>query len=435
MAQFDVRFREGSIPSQLAYVLWNPEGIHEIRVVTPQGAPTQARLGINQDGVGSWEHPGLPDGWFSLRVQLATGEWAVTPAWHTADDKIAYFDVRDGRVVRVAPPPEPGEWLTPSLPLGISVYGILGRPLDEIGATFAYLRARGFTIPRIGVNWRGTDRIGFFPGAAAIDMQGNVIDAGMVKLLDVVRLCADLAMIPDLSFFWPDKSDSAQDIQERGAQNLARSLATLSSRPTVVVDVANEYEGFHTERIAKSYAGLRAIYPQALYTSSLSVWDDNPEAEGHNQGRYETSKKYRAQSTWLGASSPHVAMPHQAPSLYSPHFPRDGSWYQDFPLWLTRFESHLQNTHGGKYPTSAAKSPRPVWDQEPHRRHYNAIQPTYDHFMRYFDDVKVAKFGGRNVWGSCFHTGAGFDPRRGSFLDQLDDVERRVVEDLGARMT
>ncbi len=307
----------------------------------------------------------------------------------------------------------------PAFLLGVSYYGGLTLEAREAEADLRRMAALGFNWIRLWCTWgsRGHD-------VSAVTADGQPRQPYMGRLLDYCRLADGLGMIVDVSFQRgvPQEArkespalDSFADcpwvmspvvLHQRHLAAVQTVTEALKPFRNVYIDVANE-RNIHPllpvafDEAAEMIAMVRQTDPERLVTiSDAGDINDSALADYINHAKVD---------------------------FLTPHRPRHAA---------SPSETEARTRH---YRQMAAQlgRPMPVHYQEPFRRDFTPWQPEVDDFMT---DLAGAARGGAAGW--CLHNGysrnspdgypwRGFDLRCGPLFDQLDEVERGVLEQAG----
>ena len=363
-------------PSYGAPLVWSPE------VSAGAVGPGHPK------GVGYFDFPGgLPDGEYWLDVH--PGGWAGPYQPGSPDVVPVYIggpppplpDLRD------APPITPiarqftaGTWTN-----SVSYYGCFGAPLDRIQRDLTRFRAKGFGNARCWVTWSGRWAP---PDATLFRRDGSMIPERAALGDAILDFAASIGVSLDFTF-----SGEMLDGMSAHKAAVRAVLTRWGNHPALrLVDVENEAEDCSDGCIdAVQFADLmsvaRSVPHSALVSASVSG--------------STVPDSYRA----LFART--------RGDLLLPHFQRDKGW-------------------GAKEGDRARELARAVpglaiYHQEPARRGQQLSYDKGDWTVADFEaGFKTAKAAGSV--GECFHTQAGFDVRTRDAWDQLDSVERQVVE-------
>ncbi len=293
----------------------------------------------------------------------------------------------------------------PTFLVGISYYGALAAPEEFIRQDFAEFAMAGLNWVRVWAMW------GFFDQhLAATDLDGAPRQPDLDRLLRLCELAAEQGLIVDITLIHSGER-TGQPAMLRDVNAHLRAVQTLTTalKPhrNVYFDLANErdlrnkYVSF--EDLRRLRDALKALDPQRLVTASSTGEPDDAELIGS------------IRTAGLDFLTPHV--------------PRSS-------------ESAAQNrtrTIALRERLRELDLVAPLHYQEPFRRGFTkGWEPTLQDFL---NDLNGALEGGAAGW--CFHNGdqrdapegrprRSFDlrPAEGRLIDQLDDVERSLIEAL-----
>ena len=290
----------------------------------------------------------------------------------------------------------------PTFLLGASYYAGCGAPKAFIRADLDDLKKLGFNWIRVWAVWslEGTD-------ISAVDRRGAARPAQLEKLKFILKEADARGMIVDVTLSRGNNLPN-QAAHLRAVKLLARELKPFRN---AYFDLANErniqdarFVGFADLRALRD--AVKRIDPKRLLTASQGG-DISKEEAVH----------------YLKQAGVDFLTPHRPRSARSPSETEHKT--RQLSAWAR-----------------AAGKPLPVHYQEPFRRDYGRWQPEEKDFL---DDCAGAARGGAAGW--CFHNGSprftgsekkgpfrSFDmrPRFGRLMDQLDPVEKAVVEKLAA---
>jgi hypothetical protein len=292
----------------------------------------------------------------------------------------------------------------PRFLLGISYYAGLGageallrRDLDEI-------RRLGFNWIRVWVTWAA-----FGNDVSVVDVEGKPREEYLARLEALVAACAERGLVLDVTFSRGNGVTGPPRLQrqEHHLRAIEAVVARLRSHPNWYLDLGNErnltdqrFVSFEELRELRQLA--RRLDPARLVTASHASHD-------------LTRDDVRAYLETVEAD------------FLAPHRPRNAASAEqtegrtrEFLAWARELGREA-----------------PVHYQEPFRRGFGRWEPSGDDFVA---DLRGALAGGAAGW--CFHNGdvrnhpegrprRSFDLRDGSLFEQLDAVERAVVERLG----
>ena len=272
----------------------------------------------------------------------------------------------------------------PKLGLGVSYYGGLSASSAIIESDFRKLRDRGFTIPRVWVDWNTKE------APALINMDGSVNGSFEPKFALMVRLAKELGMVIDFTVH--GKNIRVWSNHRRAVENLAKLVVKYGGQKVVLIDVSNEFSELRSLDEAVELTKLvKRVDSTLMVTVSSSAGDVRDVAE-----RYKRLLSKGAKLTVL-----------------SPHFDRTREWV-NVDARVREFKR-------------ITGSNLPIYLQEPQRRGWNRTVSEQDFYV-FFDNARK-----ENVWGACFHNDDMFDASKGSIFSQFDSVERRVADILFKR--
>lgn len=288
----------------------------------------------------------------------------------------------------------------------VSLYGLLGAPLDRAKRDLSRFRAAGFGNARVWIDWGSLDKYPQ-PASAVFDRDGNFIEDVARKLDELLLYGLTIGMSFDLtmhsSHYKATKvSGEGYDITEhKRAVRLA--LQRWGQQATFrILDMANEAEqrgpGNHgspdTGHVSpgrfKELMDVARSVPRKCLVSVSASEDGNPYHPDYDNGYLFRDTKGE---------------------ILLPHFARVGGWGAN---------------EGPKGKKLMALQPGiPCHCQEPARNNYNGQNWPVSEFENSFRSAKA-----NGLVGMCFHTGAGFDMTQRDAWDQLDSVEQQVVANL-----
>ena len=266
----------------------------------------------------------------------------------------------------------------PTFLLGVSYFDALGWKVSD----FDKLASRRFNLVRIWLDWGvWTDRSRSF-----FDADGNLVRKP--ELLNIVRAAAKRGIVVDVTILDSNNASGAGN-PENAVRNAVRAL---SGEPNVFFDLVNEHSRDPGEwsndhvRVKSLVEIAHAENPKAFVTLSADENHYNESGVGVDLG--------------IGLN------------LLAPHFGRVNGVFRI----------------GEKVAVLKNKTNLPVYLQEENRRGWRGdFSITKNDFLRAARDAVSAGAAG---W--VFHTAAGFDLSASSFFDNLDDVERATVDELGS---
>lgn len=316
------------------------------------------------------------------------------------------------RAIPTSPIPGPGP--SPSLDRqftrgtftpSISLYGLLAAPLDRAKRDLSRFRAAGFGNARVWIDW---DYFGV-TGARALDRDGNFVEPIARKLDELMLYGVTIGMSFDLTMHAAGynahpKGGEGYDIAEhkRAVKNTLSRWGLQS--PFRILDMANEAEvrgqGGHGSpdtghvspgRFLELMTVARSVPRKCLVGVSISPGGDYDDVILNYKAICRDTK----------------------PEILLPHFGRKSGWgAKEGPQGAA-----LAKAFPGLF----------VHHQEP-ARNGHSTQPgmwPVSEFEAAFKSTQAA-----GAVGCCLHTDAGFDMRERDAWDQLDAVERQVVDSL-----
>ncbi|MGC1272071.1 MAG: hypothetical protein WBC44_00080 [Planctomycetaceae bacterium] len=286
----------------------------------------------------------------------------------------------------------------PTFLLGISYYAGTGASDEFLRRDLDDLKRHAFNWLRVWATWDGFDR-----NISAVDAHGEARQPYLDRLEAIVAECDRRGMIVDVTLTRGDSPGLILDF-EAHQQAVKTIVGALKAHRNWYLDLANEHDvGDARHAPAEELKTLRELVrrldPDRLVTASFG---------GHD----------------LSESDLRESLLTVGVDFVTPHRPREpGSPGQTAAK--TRESLALIKTIGRVVP---------VHYQEPFRRGYGAWEPTAEDFLA---DLRGAVTGGAAGW--CLHNGSereddeerprrSFDLRDERLFDQLDEVERQVVE-------
>lgn len=366
-------------------------------------------------GAGGFDVPdGLPPGTYYLDVHAADGRQAW--AWPlVVTDGAAAQEVVLGGPVPDVPEISVGDFpaITPlakqftrgTFTAALSLYGLLGAPFDRIKRDFTRARAAGFGHGRVWVDWEGRNGV-LGPDACRLTRRadGSLVPAKADLLDEVLALCEALGFSLDLTFetaHYDAVKVSGEGYKITAHKNAVRNVLTRwGQHPSLkIVDVDNEAEvrgaGNHGSpdtghtspgRFAELMAVARSVPHTCLVSCSASE-DGAPYRSSYTNGYLFRDTKG---------------------DVLLPHFKRVAGWgAQDGP----------------KGAALSREVGLPWYSQEPARNGWQGQTWPVSEFEALFRSTRA-----NGALGACFHTGAWFDVTSRDGWDQLDAVERQVVD-------
>jgi hypothetical protein len=284
--------------------------------------------------------------------------------------------------------------------LGVSYYAGLGAKTEFVTQDLDDLQRNHFQWLRLWAT------CGFFgQEISAVDAQGQPREPGFTRLKWIVAECDRRGMVVDVTLH-RDKSGKNGGLPNLAAhrQAVETIVGALKKHRNWYLDLANEcdvrddrFVPIDELRVLRDE--VRQLDPTRLVTASLG---------GHDLTKEEIED----------------ALVKVGLDFLTPHLPRE----PDSPPQTegkTRASLALMQLMGHS---------APIMYQEPFRRGYERWQPSVDDFLM---DLRGAKVGGAAGW--CFHNGGqrgvaderprrSFDLRERRLVDQLDEIEREVLE-------
>jgi len=291
----------------------------------------------------------------------------------------------------------------PTFLLGISYYGALGAPESFVDADLADIERNGFNWIRIWATWNA-----FGSNVSAVNADGSPREPYLARLKKIVADCRRRGLIVDVTLSRDDASGSRAPM---GVEEHARAVETLVRElkpfPNWYLDLANERSvrdaRFVPQEILKVLRDkAKELDPNRLITASDSSSDDKMESE---------------LAAYLNVARV---------DFVAPHRPRFQGCADQTEAVTRRLLARMKELGRAA----------PIHYQEPFRRGWGKWEPQADDYLR---DLAGAIKGGAAGW--CFHNGAergateqtprrSFDLRERRLFDQLDAVERTVLERL-----
>ena len=359
-------------------------------------------------------------GFFDVPGGLPSGTYWIDfhPAGDAAQQRWAWpFVVTDGTVpmdVRIGGPsvgvpggnPDPtlAKQFTPgTFTASVSLYGLLGAPMDRAKRDLSRFRAAGFGNARVWIDWP-EDRS---PGCRALDEDGNWIEDVAKRLDEYMLYGLTIGMSFDLTmraaaYKAVKKSAEGYDISahKRAVRNVLARWGQQT--PFRILDMANEAEvrgpGNHgspdTGHVSpgrfKELMDVARSVPHKCLVSVSASEDGNPYHPDYDNGYLFRDTKGE---------------------VLLPHFARVKGWgAQEGPKG-----KKLMGIQPGI----------PCYNQEPARNGWQGQVWPLGEFEASFRSAKA-----NGLVGICFHTDAGFNMTTTDAWDQLDATEREVVANL-----
>lgn len=317
------------------------------------------------------------------------------------------------KIAASVPPPAIDPTLTKQFTPGtftasVSLYGLLGAPIDRAKRDLSRFRAAGFGNARVWIDWGTIDKYRM-DGCAVFDADGNFVEPVAKKLDELTLYGESIGMSFDLTmhadhYKTRKVSDEGYDITEH-KRAIRNTLVRWGRRPAVrILDMANEAEvrgpspgsgspahgHVSPGRFLEMMEVARSVPRTCLVSCSVSGGGDFPGDVAANYVALFRSAKGE---------------------ILLPHFGRKSGWGAR--------EGQMGADLRRAIPGLA------VHHQEPARNGYNGQNWPVSEFEQAFRTSKAA-----GAVGCCMHTDAGFDVRSRDAWDQLDEVERQVVANL-----
>jgi hypothetical protein len=290
----------------------------------------------------------------------------------------------------------------PTFLLGISYYDGMTAPKEVLKRDFAYLDARGFNAVRVWATWYRS----ISPQATPlIRRNGTLNPAGWSRLQGLLELARTRGFVVDLTF----SRDVLQPISFAAYRNGIRNAA-IALRPYafVMIDVQNETNtcgqpedpgctGHITlEQAASIRAAIRQVSGRQLVTASRNAYSLVPGLDDYRAFRDVARVDFIA--------------------THRPPRAQDGAWAQ-----VTDDEVRLIRR--------AIGPGIPILFDEPNRcgRNVRCDDPSVANLFL----AAVRNAGKAGAAGWFFHTDAGFRLNRRTLAEQLNAVERSVVDRIG----
>lgn len=288
----------------------------------------------------------------------------------------------------------------PTFLLGASYYAGLGAREEFITQDLDDLKRHGFNWVRVWAT------CGFYDqGISAFDAQGRPREKFLDRLKGIVAECDRRGMVVDVTLTRDSANPAAGlpdfESHQRAVETLTKAL---KEHRNWSLDLANERDVrdarfVPAEELKALRELVRKIDPDRLVTASLG---------GHDLGQEDLDE-------CLTIAGLDFLTPHRPRNPESPAQTEEA----------TRDTLALMKERGRSVP---------IVYQEPFRRGYESWRPSVDDFLT---DLKGAQAGGAAGW--CFHNGGqrgapderprrSFDLSEQRLIDQLDDVERAVLE-------
>ncbi len=285
---------------------------------------------------------------------------------------------------------------------GFSYYGALGAPEEFIREDLAELQSRGFNWLRVWATWGGYET-----NVSAVDAHGRAREPFLGRLKWLVTECDRRGLVVDVTL------SRGKELPELAAHRRAVETLVTQLKPNRnwYLDLGNERDVGDARFVSlaelKELRQLaRDLDPERLVTASFG---------GHD----------------LSLEDVRGAVLDAGVDFLCPHRPRHAGSPGETEAH-TRMVRELMKQVGSEVP---------VHYQEPFRRGYTSWQPAVEDFVT---DLRGAINSGAAGW--CFHNGGqrgspgeqprrSFDLREQSLMDQLDAVERQLIERVQSVLT
>ncbi|MEK7555713.1 MAG: peptidoglycan-binding protein [Patescibacteria group bacterium] len=282
---------------------------------------------------------------------------------------------------------------TPTFLLGVSYFDALDWRTSDLDG----LHARGFNLIRIFLDWKtdnGNDAESIF------DMAGNLKPTETQTIRDLIHASATQGIIVDITILHALSVNLLGSDMKVAIRN---AVSAFGTKPNVFFDLVNEHNCGSWSRSHSAMGDLmntaRSAAPNAIITFSSAcephILTGGWNADGGNiNGEVATGI-----------------------DLIAPHFLRVSNWYDRVDQNVAAVKAYL----------SSVGSLMPVYVQEENRNGYDGGYFTVAELIQAAVEAHNA-----GAAGYIFHTAAGFDLSSSSFFDNLDSVERGVVDGLSA---
>jgi hypothetical protein len=279
--------------------------------------------------------------------------------------------------------------------LGFSYYGAPGASQATVQRDLEDAQRLGFNWLRVWATWNAFDY-----DISAVGTDGAPREPFLGKLKWLVAECARRGLVVDVTL---TRGETLRDFaaHQQAVETLVKALKTHRNW---FLDLANEHDvhdaRFVSDAELKRLRDLvRRLDPPRLVTASFG---------GHDL----TTNDVRASLLTIGLD---FLTPHRSRTAQSPR----------------ETEARTRALRAAMHELGCAA---PILYQEPFRRGYSGWEPRTEDFL---NDLHGAIAGGAAGW--CFHSGQqgdtgdkqprrSFDLRNRRLFDQLDDVERQVVQ-------
>ena len=363
---------------------------------------------------GYFDFPGgLPDGTYYLHVHPSGDPTQTRWAWPlvVSETPAPAQDIRVGgpRVGSPGGVPDPnlGRQFTPgTFNASVSLYGLLGAPLDRAKRDLSRFRNAGFGNVRTWIDWN------YFgvTGSAAVDPDGHFIEPVAAKLDELLAYGQTIGMSLDLTMhaaYYKFRQKSAEGYDIYGHKAAIRAvLQRWGQAPAFrILDMANEAEvrgaGGHGSpdtghvspgRFLEMMTVARSVPHKCLVGCSVSGGGDFP---GDVPANYAALFRDTKADVLL------------------PHGDRKSGWGARTGALTDALEKRFPGI--------------PVHHQEP-ARNGHSTQPGMWPLSEFEAAFKTAKASG--AVGCCLHGDFGFDMRSKDAWDQRDPIETEVCSRL-----
>jgi hypothetical protein len=277
--------------------------------------------------------------------------------------------------------------------LAASYYGGCAAPEERVRADLEGLAALGFNNVRVWVAWSVPTA-----EASVVRNDGTLEPGALARLRRLLELARGLGMTVDLTFAFGLEGLTDGGFDAYRAAMVALT-AELGAYRNAWFDLGNERDVgdarfLSVEQVRDLALAVRAADADRLVTASGG-------GSSGEQAAVSWDELYRVADL----------------DFATPHFSRDDAWAAETEARVTAMRAGLL----------AAGWERPIYLQEEARRGYAGAEWPKEMFLT---AVAGARRAGAAGW--CFHTDAGFDLVAASFFDQLDDVERDLLDELAA---
>jgi len=277
--------------------------------------------------------------------------------------------------------------------LAASYYGGCGAGEDVIRSDLGQLAGLGFNNVRVWTTWTApTDAV------AVLQADGSLDPVALARLRFLLETARGLGMSVDVT-----SGFGTAGVSDGGFDSYRDALAALA---TELLPYRNAWFDLGNERDVGD----------ARFLSVEQVRDLAVAVRAVDAARLVTASGGGSDGAGAGASWTELYAVADL-DFAAPHFSRDADWAAQTESRVATMRDLLL----------AAGWVRPIYLQEEARRGYSGAEWPKEMFL---EAVAGARRAGAAGW--CFHTDAGFDLVAGSFFDQLDDVERDLIDELAA---